>query len=644
MANFELNSNFDRFQERKQHLLEAVAQLGELVQPQALIPSPSWAPQVLERFRQDLSGDLRFRLLCVGDFSTGKSSFINRFLLEQDLLPAFATPTTTALTRIRHGDTLRARLYWPIEPSANSTDESPNFRIEEINDDLATCLRERISTEGQKQGKEQVPILDLEAPAPRLAAGIEVVDAPGLNDTNQERMQLTLNYLEEADAILFFINAMQPWTNYAKQFFESELLSRDNLARVFVLVNYWDQVPEGERPEVLAYIQQQMVASLRKAGRQQAQMQISLTPLSAKTGENADLLQTQVFDVLGERKFTDVLSLRLHKFNGYVESYLQVLDAQLARLHQDRKQRETQGKELAQEIAEYKAQSEQFLADLNKGLRVEFDIYRTDLAGLFDDLLREVAQIFQGLNSASMDVKQLNERLSARMKTLQARLSHRLQALDLGLMERIRDLVERYKGNIDAPPSQTLNLDDYFLQWPSMAEAWQATGAQVSRVVGVAGLLLGTGALVPTLTALLTPAATTGFFSSVGAFLFGAPVVAASPWLALGIPGLLIGIVAFTGSFYFKALQQAKIAEALAKVANEMEDKIEQQKWELCDGLQVQRDARVAQLCQDVDSEILRAYRHKQEEFAQLNQIQDNGEGLKALRAAVAALPLEVNS
>jgi len=47
---------------------------------------------------------LNFNVLCLGDFSSGKSTFINNFFLENKVtLPVRATTTTAKLTVIKYG-------------------------------------------------------------------------------------------------------------------------------------------------------------------------------------------------------------------------------------------------------------------------------------------------------------------------------------------------------------------------------------------------------------------------------------------------------------------------------------------------------------------------------------------------------------
>jgi len=239
-------NSFTSFKERKDQLQETATQLIEIVEAEL----NSQDIKLLQQFKGELSADLSFKILCIGDFSSGKSTFINQFLLQADILPAFPKPTTTRPTIIRFGEALKATLYFQ------------DGTTEEVCENVAERLLETVSAGGSDI--EQVSYVVLESPSTMLQDGIELVDAPGLNDPDAERMKQTFDYLHQADAILFFLNAQQPWTRYQKQFFEQELLSRKDIDKLFILANYWDQIGNNDRADVLDYLQEQLQASLRQ--------------------------------------------------------------------------------------------------------------------------------------------------------------------------------------------------------------------------------------------------------------------------------------------------------------------------------------------------------------------------------------------
>jgi hypothetical protein len=177
--------DFANFVQRKQTLQARYDRLIELIEQGEVVPEPAADLALLRKTRDELAGGLLFRVLCVGDFSTGKSSFINRFLLERELLPAWSTPTTALPTQIRFGEQVRAIRFRP------STREGIDLEEEVITDEVAERLRDWVSAANKDHAEEGVFQVIVETPASRLAAGVEVVDAPGLNDPNPERMKLT---------------------------------------------------------------------------------------------------------------------------------------------------------------------------------------------------------------------------------------------------------------------------------------------------------------------------------------------------------------------------------------------------------------------------------------------------------------------
>jgi replication fork clamp-binding protein CrfC len=75
-----------------------------------------------------------------------------------------------------------------------------------------------------------------------LEKGIEIVDSPGLNDT-EARNELSLGYINNCHAILFVLRASQPCTLGERRYLENYIKGRG--LSVFFLVNAWDQVKEG---------------------------------------------------------------------------------------------------------------------------------------------------------------------------------------------------------------------------------------------------------------------------------------------------------------------------------------------------------------------------------------------------------------
>ncbi|MBE9039667.1 dynamin family protein [Oscillatoriales cyanobacterium LEGE 11467] len=178
----------------------------------------------------------RFRLLVLGDMKRGKSTFLNA-LLGEKLLPSDVNPCTALLTVLRYGTDKQVTLHF--------NDGKPPKKL-----DFKTFKREYTIDPGEAKQYEQeqksaFPDIDyavVEYPLPLLQQGVEIVDSPGLNDT-EARNELSLGYINNCHAILFVLRSTQPCTLGERRYLENYI--KDRGLTVFFLVNAWDQVRES---------------------------------------------------------------------------------------------------------------------------------------------------------------------------------------------------------------------------------------------------------------------------------------------------------------------------------------------------------------------------------------------------------------
>lgn len=626
-------TDFADFAQRKQALRTQYDRLIELIEQGEVIPDPAADLALLRGARDALAGELLFRVLCVGDFSTGKSSFINRFLLEQDLLPAWSTPTTALPTQIRFGDRVRAIRFRP------STREGIDLEEEVITDEVAEHLKDWVSTANKDKAQAGVFPVIVETPAPRLAAGVEIVDAPGLNDPNPVRMKLTLDYLHQADGVLFFVDASKPWTKYQKDFFGSEILTRDLLGRLFIIVNYWDLVPASERDEVLDYIRDGIQASLAKHKANLIGQSIPILPVSAKTGENAALIQEQVWDLLGARKSAEVLALRIARFNQEVTKYGRMLDDRLSLLELDAGGQSRHRARLQQEIKDYEQQREAFLAGLKRLLALELEDYRDRLERLFEELEKEVSALEQGA-LARRSAEDINAFLAQRISRMQKQTGRLMRNLDADFLARLQTTIEGQKASIRALSSTSVTIEEYVLHWRGLDGNRLAETVPLAGGLGLAGLLVGAGTAWQTAT---VATATPGILTTIGAFITGAPAATASSFMLFGVPAIAIGGLLLAGAFFLKKDSQSKLAQQVRDACVKLAGRIEEEKWKTLDQLADQQAQRIDQICANVDSDISRAWREKLSELDAIARIEDQGAALRALRTELDRLTLRVN-
>jgi GTPase SAR1 family protein len=196
----------------------------------------------LERDIQDLkknSMNLReglFRLLVLGDMKRGKSTFLNA-LLGENLLPSDVNPCTALLTVLRYGAEKKVTVHFNNGTKPEQIDFQEFKHRYTINPTEAKRLEQN-----QQLAFPNVDYALVEYPLPLLEKGIEIIDSPGLNDT-EARNNLSLSYINNCHAILFVLRATQPCTLAERRYLENYI--KDRGLTVFFLINAWDQIKES---------------------------------------------------------------------------------------------------------------------------------------------------------------------------------------------------------------------------------------------------------------------------------------------------------------------------------------------------------------------------------------------------------------
>jgi small GTP-binding protein len=174
------------------------------------------------------------RLAIVGEFNAGKSTFVNA-LIGQDVAPTGVLPTTATLHHLRYGPDPLARIE--LEETAQH-----RTRIVPLSD-----LRRTIEV----LGEGAVRRVDIELPLAFLTR-VEVLDTPGFNAPNARHTEAARRALEEADVLLWLLDASQP----LKQS-ERVVLDEARAAKipVQILIGKSDRVPESERSKILGMVE-----------------------------------------------------------------------------------------------------------------------------------------------------------------------------------------------------------------------------------------------------------------------------------------------------------------------------------------------------------------------------------------------------
>ena len=177
-----------------------------------------------------------FKLLVMGDMKRGKSTLVNA-LVGDRLLPTDVTPCTAILTVLKYGSQAQATVYFNDDRTPQQISFAEFQRDYTIDPDRAKQLEE-----SQELAFPEVDRAEIEYPLDLLKGGIEIVDTPGLNDT-EARNKLVFDYINKCHAILFVLSATQIYTQEERRYLNNYL--KDRGVEIFFLVNGWDKIRSG---------------------------------------------------------------------------------------------------------------------------------------------------------------------------------------------------------------------------------------------------------------------------------------------------------------------------------------------------------------------------------------------------------------
>lgn len=265
----------------------------------AIIPLEPDDTDVAALHQADADLEELFMLVVVGEFNSGKSSFINA-LLGQDVLPEGVTPTTATINLLRYGPTITER-------------QTGDFVTERTYP--AEFLRE-----------------------------ISIVDTPGTNAIIRRHEELTRTFVPRSDMVLFITSADRPFTESERSFMET---IREWGKKIVFILNKIDLLGnEDDLTRVLHFVEENSVALLGQKP--------DIFPVSARLAKRAratdtfaereallhasrmDVLEQYIFSTLDEAgRIRLKLSTPLGVANLVLEKYQNIARERLEVLAED---------------------------------------------------------------------------------------------------------------------------------------------------------------------------------------------------------------------------------------------------------------------------------------------------------------------
>ncbi len=222
---------------------------------------------------EDKQNDKCLNLSVIGEFSSGKSSFINALLGEELLVSSVLQGTTVVNTIIEYSP------EYVIEVIFNEGKQSHKMRpmgIDELRGTLSA-----ITTDNSDA--KRIHMVKVGFPSELLKSGIRIIDTPGTNSLESWHEEVTRRALRSiSDVSVVLTDATRPLPETLLNFMDDNI--SDIYAQCAIVVTCIDLVPKKERDEVMAYIKKKM-STLPKGDKALVVPYCAPAVIGEKTGE-----------------------------------------------------------------------------------------------------------------------------------------------------------------------------------------------------------------------------------------------------------------------------------------------------------------------------------------------------------------------
>ena len=414
-----------------------------------------------------------FSIVVVGEFSAGKSTFLNA-MMHKKALPTFSTETTATVNFLRHvtcAPNGEAGIVYYREPKGST----------EVLESLDSATIERVvSTRGDKENDRvatRVDHVDLFFDSDFLTDGVTLVDSPGLNGTADHHREITEEQICRSSACIFLFNAEQPGSKSNFDFLR-ELKSRNS--NIFFVLNKINTIKTAEG-ETVEGIVNHIARIYHEQFPEETQIP-HIWPISANEALTArDLNIKSILDIWGNERSIDTpeererleKKSRMKNFEDHLWNYLtngarardqllSPLGSTLKALSAQKEDLKTQIEMLEQESGSEELEQQKVILE---GKIAELQTRRMEASRQLKGQMRETLDDLQ--NQAKTECGQLQEKIKGELKRKDSPEDLQQYSTKLG------DKLQREYGRIAAELDEQLRrelLDMAYTEFMDHAE------------------------------------------------------------------------------------------------------------------------------------------------------------------------------
>lgn len=206
----------------------------------------------------DLQDDF-YTVVVVGEFKRGKSTFINA-ILGDEILPVDVTPTTATINAVMFNEEKKLHVH-----KKDGKIEDLDLNYENLNKYVAS----------RKFDHSSINYLKIGMPADILKNNVVLIDTPGVDDLNKQRVDVTYNFIPRADAVIFLLDSTNAVRRTEKEFLENNIL-KEGIDKILFVANFIDEIDEDEDVEEVIEDISNRLSNILKMG------PVKVLPVSAR--------------------------------------------------------------------------------------------------------------------------------------------------------------------------------------------------------------------------------------------------------------------------------------------------------------------------------------------------------------------------
>lgn len=271
------------------------------------------SPQV-EACQRLISEQETIDVVVFGNFKAGKSSFLNN-LMGQNILPVGVLPLTAIITRLRSGDSVKAKVQF-----LDGT--SQDVPVAEVGNYIA---------EAKNPGNaKRVADVLIQTPSLERYRGLQFIDTPGLNSVYAHNTETSRNWLPQVGAALLTISADHPFSEQDAELLKALLRSTP---KVNILLTKADLLDAQQIDEVKNFIGRQVAAITSE------RVPIYIYSTRSETASHRNILDRELLSPLTIYRTSESGNILQHKLSILVRDALNYVKIGLAAAEQDEAKR-----------------------------------------------------------------------------------------------------------------------------------------------------------------------------------------------------------------------------------------------------------------------------------------------------------------